>query len=416
MTAPSVDEVRAEAEAFLDEHWSDTVTVGEWWRLLAARGYSLPDLSPEDGGRGWTLELVAALNATFTRRRVLGPPGGIGLLLVAPTIARCGTAAQKRRFLPGILEGRDGWCQLFSEPQAGSDLAGLQTKAVRDGDEWVVTGQKVWTSGAHYADWGILIARTDPDAPKHRGITYFAFPMHQPGVTVRPLVEMTGRALFNEVFLDEARVAHEHVIGGLNDGWRVANVTLEVERIGIGHSGSAAFGAATPGAAGGHLGETAARFVGRRSAVGVSIVSRRVVQTLTEVARTKGLAADPRVRQDLARIYTNNRLGPMAVWRAKADPSGRTAADGNLAKLRNTEGLRLAREVGGALLGPAATLWGGEAETGGFLQDLTVFSPAPSIYGGTDEVQRNVVGERALGLPKEPGPPRDTPFRDLPKN
>jgi alkylation response protein AidB-like acyl-CoA dehydrogenase len=146
------------------------------------------------------------------------------------------------------------------------------------------------------------------------------------------------------------------------------------------------------------------------------MVSRRVVQTLTELAGSKGRATDPRVRQDLARVYTNNRLGPMAVWRAKADPSGRTAVDGNLAKLRNTEGLRLAREVGGSLLGPAGALWGVEAETGGFLQDLTVFSPAPSIYGGTDEVQRNVVGERGLGLPKEPGPPRDTPFRDLPRN
>ena len=416
MTLPSAEEVRAEVEAFVDEHWSDAVTVEEWWRLLADRGYSLPNLAPEDGGRGWTHDLVRALNATLTRRRVLGPPGGIGLLLAAPTIAGCGTPEQKRRFLPRILDGRDAWCQLFSEPQAGSDLAGLQTKAVRDGDEWVITGQKVWTSGAQHADWGILLARTDPDAPKHRGITYFAFPMRQPGVTVRPLVEMTGRALFNEVFLDGARVAHEHVIGGLNDGWRVANVTLEVERVGIGHSGTAAFGAATPGSAAGHLGEAAAGFVGQRSALGVSMVSKRTVQTLTDLARTKGLATDPTVRQQLAEVYTNNRLGPMAVWRARADPVRRTPAEGNLAKLRNTEGLRLAREVSGSLLGPAAALWGEEAETSGYLQELIVFSPAPSIYGGTDEVQRNVIGERALGLPKEPGPPKDTPFRELPKN
>ena len=413
---PTPDGARAEVEAWLDENWDPELTVGEWWSRLAKAGYSSPTLPVEAGGRGWPLDAAREANAVLTRRGVLGPPGGLGLMLAAPTIVAHGTGEQIDRFLPGILDGTDGWCQLFSEPQAGSDLAGLQTRAERDGDEWVVSGQKVWTSTGQFADWGLLIARTDPEAPKHRGITYFALPMRQPGVEVRPLREMTGRAVFNEVFLDGARVSDANRLGDLNDGWRVANTTLTFERNGIGHSGSAAFSAALPGSVAGHLGRRAGDFLGVRGSLGVGQVSNRTVQTLIDLARRTGRADDPVVRQGLARVHTHNQLGRMAVWRAKADPRSRLAVDGNLAKVRNSTAVRLAREVGNALLGPHGTLWGPEAATGGYLQELTVFSPAPPIYGGTDEVQRNVIGERGLGLPKEPGPDRDTPFRLLPKN
>ncbi len=416
MTLPSGDEVRAEADAFVDEHWNDTITVGAWWALLAQRGYTLPDLAPEDGGRGWGPDLVRELNGTLTRRRALGPPGGLGLMLAAPTIAAYGTPEQKRTFLPPILDGSHGWCQLFSEPQAGSDLAGLQTRAERDGDEWVVSGQKVWTSTAQTADWGILIARTDPDAPKHLGITYFAFPMRQPGVEVRPLVEMTGRALFNEVFLDGARVRDEWILGELNGGWKVANATLGFERTGIGHTGAASFAAAAPGSVAGHLDRPAASFVGRRGGLGVTMVSKRTVTTLRDLAASTGRQSDPVIRQKLAKLHTNAQLGPMVNWWKKADPASRTSSDGSLAKLRTTEALRFGRDLSGDLLGPALGIVGDDSETGGYLQELTLFSPAPSIYGGTDEVQRNLIGERGLGLPKEPGPAKDTPFRALPKN
>src|SRR5205807_9533498 len=178
----------------------------------------------------------------------LGPPGGLGLMLAGPTIIAHGNDEQKERYLRDIVTGQKAWCQLFSEPGAGSDLAGLPTRAVQDGEEYIVNGQKVWTSGGQVADLGMLLARTDAEVPKHQGISYFALDMHQPGVDVRPLREMTGRALFNEVFLTDARVGADAVIGGANNGWAVANTTLAYERAGLGAGGGgAAGGAATPG-------------------------------------------------------------------------------------------------------------------------------------------------------------------------
>ena len=196
-------------------------------------------------------------------RGALGAPAGLGLLLAAPTIASHGTREQIDTYVRDIVTGRQAWCQLFSEPAAGSDLAGLQSRAGRDGDEWIVNGQKVWTSGGQYADLGMLLARTDTHVPKHQGITYFAFPMHQPGVEVRPLREMTGRALFNEVFMTDARVADDAVIGGENHGWAVANTTLMNERSGLGSGAGSPLGSgATPGTVAGHLERRAGDFVG----------------------------------------------------------------------------------------------------------------------------------------------------------
>ena len=195
----------------------------------------------------------------------LGAPGGLGLLLAAPTIAMHGTPEQIEEYVRPIVTGQRAWCQLFSEPGAGSDLAGLQCKAEQDGDEWIVNGQKVWTSGGHVADMGMLIARTNPNVPKHQGITYFAIDMHQPGIDVRPLKEMTGRAMFNEVFLTDARVGDEAMIGGKNNGWAVANSTLMFERAGLGSGGgNSAASAATPGTVAGDLGKRVGDFVGSR--------------------------------------------------------------------------------------------------------------------------------------------------------
>jgi alkylation response protein AidB-like acyl-CoA dehydrogenase len=413
MPEPTVEEVKAEVEAWVSEDWDPDISVREWWRRLAEARWTAPGF-PEPWGRAWSGSLARVVGAAITGAGGIPPPGGLGLMLAAQTILAHGTPEQHEAYLPGILDGTDGWCQLFSEPSAGSDLAGLRTMAVRDGDEWVVTGQKVWTSMGQFANLGMLIARTDPDAPKHLGITYFAFPMLQDGVEVRPLREMTGRSIFNEVFLDEARVPHANVIGDLHGGWRVANTTLMVERSGIG-GGAGGVSAAIPGPVAGHLDRRAGDFVGDRPALSAGGVGYRTWELLIGLADDAGRLDDPLVRQELAGLHTSIELGRLAGQRAKAG-GARTGGEGNLGKIAMTQTIHQARHVGGAVLGPGVTIDGAGAPSGGVIQELTTFSPAPGIYGGTDEVQRNIIGERVLGLPKEPGPDRDTPFRELPPN
>ncbi len=411
---PDREEVEAELTEWIGTTWTDEITVRDWWAAMADARYSSPSLPSEAGGRDWPHDLSSLVLATFTRHEVLGPPGGLGLLLAAPTIARHGTAEQVRRYLPPILDGTEGWCQLFSEPQAGSDLAGLQTKAERDGDEFVVTGQKVWTSTAQTADLAILIARTSPDAPKHKGISYFVIEMRQPGVEVRPLREMTGRAVFNEVFLDEARVPVANLVGELDDGWRVANTTLGFERAGAGHGG-ATFSAALPGSSAGDLDKPAASFVGAKGPINGAAVGRRHLHALTELAVAAGMSSDPLARQAMTKVHIDHRIQRMMGWKAKARPSDRTGVEANLAKVYNSAAVANGRDAANVLLGPVGQLWESDGDAGMF-QEMTVFSPAPPIYAGSDQIQRNLIGERGLGLPREPGPDRDTPFSELPKN
>ena len=398
-------------EGWLDGNWDPEISVAEWWGRLAGAGLTMPTL-PEPYGRGWSAEQATGLAKAMMSRRALGPPSGLGLTLAAPTILAHGSPDLIERFVPRILDGRHGWCQLFSEPGAGSDLAGLQTRAERDGDEWVVSGQKVWTSLGQWADYGILLARTDPDAPKHQGITYFAFPMRQDGVEVRPLREMTGRAMFNEVFIDDARVPHADVIGEVNGGWRVANTTLMVERTSIGGNAVVAPSAALPGTIAAHLDRPAGSFEGEPGALGGGMIGAGRVRELTELAGELGRLDDPAIRQDLMRLRSLVSITDWHVQRMKAGDAT-TGGEGNLAKLRNSDITRLARDLGCRILGAHATLTGPSSVSAGAVQELTLFSPAPSIYGGSDQVQRNIIGERVLGLAKEPGPPKETPFRSL---
>ena len=412
---PTAESVRAEVDAWIEANWDPGMSVADWWSRMAVAGYSSPMLPPALGGKGYPRDLSMIVGQRFGAADVVGPPTGLGIMLAAPTIAAHGTPEQQAQFIPPILDGTHAWCQLFSEPGAGSDLAGLNTKAERDGDEYVVTGQKVWTSGGHHADWGMLIARTDLDVPKHQGITYFAFDMHQPGVTVRPLREMTGRALFNEVFLDEARVPAANVIGGLNNGWAVANTTLMVERMTLGSSGSTSGGGiAIPGSVAGQLQLPVSKFVGRTGGGG-SLSYGGSAKQLARLAKELGKLDDPVLRDDLMRLHTLNQLNTYNIARAKTG-QGLTGVEGNLAKLLSTVTMRLARDVAARILGPAAGIVGEDSVTAGGVQELIMFSPAPSIYGGTDQVQKNIVGERGLKLPKEPGDTRNTPFKDLPKN
>src|SRR5437588_7159133 len=231
----AVDEVKI----WLEENWDPDLTVREWWERLGTSGWAAPTFPVEWYGKGLSVSENNQVQRTIREFGALGPPGGLGLLLAGPTILTHGTDEQKAHYVGDIVCGRKAWCQLFSEPVAGSDLAGLQTRAIRDGDEWIVNGQKVWTSSAHIADLGMLVARTNVDVPKHKGLTYFLVDMHQPGIEVRPLRELTGRALFNEVFMTDVHAHDDQILGGLDNGWAVTNTTPAFERAGPGAARSA---------------------------------------------------------------------------------------------------------------------------------------------------------------------------------
>ncbi len=414
MATSSPEAVREEVRAWIADNWDPDLTVGEWWSLLTESGYAAPTFPEEDFGRGYSRSLANIVNEELAKAKAVGPPAGLGYLLAAPTIMTHATREQKDYWLRRILDGTDAWCQLFSEPGAGSDLAGLQCKAERDGDEWVITGQKVWTSTAQLCNMGMLIARTDPDAPKHAGITYFGIEMDQPGIEIRPLKEMTGRAMFNEVFLDGARVPDANMIGGLNNGWAVANTTLAAERAGLGSGGSGAAGSAFPGPLSNQLGLRVGDTVGQERTGGTGGGGGGMAQRLIELAKSNGTIADPTVRQGIAKLWSLQQIGKYSSLRMRG--GGASAGAPNIAKLMMSDMLRLNREVSTAVLGPEMMVMDKDAMSGGIQQEMVLFSPGPSIYGGTDQVQRNIIGERALGLPKEPDPNKGAPFKDIPKN
>jgi alkylation response protein AidB-like acyl-CoA dehydrogenase len=421
-------------DTWLGANWDPDLTVAEWWERLGASGWASPMLPETAYGKGLARNEANAVAQRIVAHGALGAPGGLGMLLAAPSIATHGSPEQIERFVRPIVTGQQAWCQLFSEPGAGSDLAGLGTKAVKDGEEWIVNGQKVWTSSGHIADMGMLIARTNPEAPKHQGITWFACDMHQPGrVDVRPLREMTGRALFNEVFLTDARVDDASLIGGLNNGWAVANTTLAYERAGLGAGSHGGVTLANAGTIAGDLPKRAGDFVAKRRSPGGGgggAMTSGAQALFTEMAKQNGKIHDARVRQELMKLYTLGEIGKYMTLRSKAERArGRDVPGaGNIAKLSMSEIVRRSRDVGLAISGPYGTLHAYDsagrkdldAATGvpalGYITEMALFAQAPPIYGGTDQVQRNIIGERVLGLPKEPSNERTTPWSELPKN
>jgi alkylation response protein AidB-like acyl-CoA dehydrogenase len=335
-----------------------------------------------------------------------------------------------------IVTGTRAWCQLFSEPGAGSDLAGLSTRAVRDGDVWIVNGQKVWTSAGHLADLGMLLARTDPDAPKHQGISWFALDMHQPGVEVRPLRQMTGGTNFSEVFLTDAVVHDEERIGDLNAGWGVANTTLAYERASMGAGGGAPppGALAYPGQVAGLLARRAGDFVrstsGSRRTPAPTDLRDSPARDLIELARSHGRSGDPVVRAGLVRLHTLRMLARLNTERHRAALAQGRDIPGiaNLSKLLMADIVRLTRDLGLAILGARGMLhaYDDEARAGLRARDgseaaiatttQALGAQAMPIFGGTDQIQRNIIGERVLRLPKEPGDLSSVPFSELPRN
>jgi len=363
----------------------------EWTATLFAGGWICASWPTEYGGKGLSLLQQVVLNEEFARAGAPLRADFFGDTLVGPTLLQWGTEEQKQRFIPGILKGEIAWCQGFSEPDAGSDLAGLKTKAELDGDEWIVNGQKVWTTQARYADYIFLLARTDPEAPKHAGISYLLVPMKQAGVEVRPIEQVDGSAEFNEVFFTNVRCPKDNVIGGVNNGWKVAMTTLGFER-------------------------------GTSSTTGYRRFLKEFNQILS-LAQERGRTGDPLIRQRLAQSWARIKIMEINGFRTLTDVLAGTHTTAALSACNkmfwseaHQETMLLAMDI----LGPDSQilLGSGDQESllpGGRrararnypvndLQALFFFSRSETIWGGTAEIQRNIVGERILGLPKEPKP------------
>lgn len=385
-----LDEYGRRARGWLEERTSglpaepDLAAARAFMADLYDAGYSGITWPSEYGGQG----LSAAEERAFQQAsRDFAPPlgvFGIGLGMCGPTLLSIGTEEQKARYIRPLLRGEEIWCQMFSEPGAGSDVASLRTRAVRDGDAWVVNGQKVWTSAARQADYGLLIARTDVDVPKHQGITMFVIDMHDPGVTVRPLRDMTGQAHFNEIFFDDVRVTSDHVVGEVDGGWSAAVTTLLHERVSIG------MGAART--------ERPASFA-----------------ALSDAARGRDLLADPAVRDQLVELYVRERAFDLLNARLAQEVNAgvQPGARGSVSKLLLADLTIAGADLASEILGPDSVAHAPDGEIDGAIARALAFAPGMALGGGTNEIMRNIIGDRVLGLPREPQVDRTVPFRDL---
>ena len=371
--SPQEESFRDELRAWIGEHHPGREPEGDeagfefrrsWQRKLHEAGWAGVSWPKEYGGRGATLVEQAIYNEEVVRAQAPSAANVLGLAMGGPTVIAHGTEEQKQRYLEPILSAQEIWCQGFSEPEAGSDLAALKTRAVRDGDDWVVTGQKVWTTLAHHAKWCMLVARTDLDAPKHKGLTYFILDMEQPGVQVRPLRQITGEAEFNELFLEEARIPHANIVGGEGNGWAVAITTLMHERATL--------------------------------AFGLQIQVKIALRELMAQARESGAAADPVVRDRLAQLYIEAEVLRLNAYRGLSAimKTGVPGPEGSLGKWQWAEVNQALTELALDIAGPRAQLHSDDW-TYRFLR-----ARANSIEGGTTEILKNIVAERVLGLPR----------------
>jgi alkylation response protein AidB-like acyl-CoA dehydrogenase len=393
---PSVDEFRERARAWLAEHADELIAAQRGERMLF-RETRIAVYDAGFGGIAWPVEygglgLSAAHQEAFSEEAARYPNLMVGDLVTvgicAPTLLDFGSEEQKRRYIPHMLRGDEVWTQLLSEPGAGSDLAGLQTRAVRDGDEWIVNGQKVWTSVAQWSELAICIARTNADVPKHQGLSMFIVDMHAPGVTIRPLKQITGNEEFNEVFLDDVRLPADFLVGAENDGWRALLRMLMHERMAI--------GAGTSGAR----------------------MGRDMFSTLRDLARERGVEHVNGVRDALLDVYVKERL---LAWLGQRMRDGAASGkepgpEGSLAKLLNAIVSKASSNAGMLIGGANAQAWDASTSGGNTLAAAFLQAPMTAIAGGTSEIQRNTIGERVLGLPKEPQVDRDIPFRDVLQN
>lgn len=394
---PGAEELRAEVREWLDENWTGVtlpksddpwVSTPEriaWLDKVVEAGYGAPTYPRQWYGREYPNTLAKVIAEEF---RAVRAPGACQdkFSIPANTALAFGTDELKTDLLRDFLTEKSRTCLLYSEPGAGSDLAGVRTTAVRDGDQWVINGQKVWTSGAQTSDYALLIARTDWDVPKHKGITFFIVPMKQPGIEVRPLIQITGESHFNEVFITDARVPDAYVVGGVGNGWRVLQTALAYERSIMG-SGSR---------------------IGRNSSKANGLI---------ELAREHGKLGDAAIRRQLADVLALRELNGLNNARAKAEAKqGTSSPVMSLGKLAMSGILHAEARLKTDIIGARALLAGPENPEADDINFLTLNAFFTSIGGGTDQIQRNIIGERVLGLPKEPEVDREIPFRDIRKN
>ena len=414
MSKISEADVRAEVRTWLAANWDPEMSLVAWRNKLVDSGWGMPQWPEAWYGRGLPLGLVRGVEEEFASIGAVGVAKSGVRLLAAATLLEHGTDRQKERYLRRILTGEDTWCQLFSEPGSGSDLAGATTRADLHGDYWLINGQKVWTTSAHHANHGLLLARTDWDAPKHEGLSYFVIDIKQPGVDVQPLKQMNGHASFNQVFFTDAQVPAENLIGRIGEGWKVAMTTLAHERRG-------ADGLNAPSRRGARTGriyeeerrelETANqpyKWYPQRAGRADLVLDR---------AKETGANKDPHVRQEIAKLMILAKSAEWTARRARAAQQQRRpqGPEGSLGKLAASHVARAAAHVHTLMTGAEAMLTGTGSPRNGTIAEILVSVPAISIAGGTDEIQRNIIAERVLGLPKEPR--FDTgPFRQVRRN
>ena len=414
MSKVNETDVRAEVRAWLAANWDPDMSLVAWRNKLVDSGWGMPQWPEAWHGRGLPVGLVRAVEEEFANIGAVGVAKSGVRLLAAATLLEHGTDRQKEKYLRRILTGEDTWCQLFSEPGSGSDLAGSTTRADLHGDYWLVNGQKVWTTSAHHANHGLLLARTDWDAPKHEGMSYFVIDIKQPGVDVQPLKQMNGHASFNQVFFTDAQVPAENLVGRVGDGWKIAMTTLAHERRG-------ADGLSTPSKRGvrtGRIHEEERRELETANQPYKWYPQRAGrVDLILDRAKETGANQDPHVRQEIAKLMI---LAKSAEWTSRraraAQQQGRPQGpEGSLGKLAASHVARACAHVHTLTTGAEALLTGSESPRNGTIAEILVSVPAISIAGGTDEIQRNIIAERVLDLPKEPR--FDTgPFRNVRRN
>jgi alkylation response protein AidB-like acyl-CoA dehydrogenase len=402
--------------AWLDEHWNPALSLREWREILVDGGWATPHWPQAYFGRGFNQDQSAVVSRVFSQRGIVPVAQTGPRRLAAETILAMGNDDQKQRYLRPILTGEHSWCQLFSEPGSGSDLAGLSTKAEFIDGQWRINGQKVWNTSAHHADFGMLVARTDFDVPKHQGISYFLIDMRQPGVEVRQLKQMNGHASFNEVFMTDAVVAAEDLVSDEGNGWAVAKTTLSYERRMGGVTRS--FGD-LQGDRQGRVYEEYAEEVRIANEPYTWYPQRQGrVDLVLPRAQQTGAIEDPAVRQEIARLISMQKGAALASVAAEAkrkSGSNELVPAGSIGKLAASVIARQAAHVHTMISGADAMRGGPESAAEGMVAEVLISVPAISIAGGTDEIQRNIISERVLGMPAEMR--ADTgPFRDIKRN